>query len=147
MDKKYEICTYNTFTKRMEKVAVSKEVYTAYKRSGWNIKDNNQSFYDHEIQMSALNGGQNGAYENFNEFITDKDDIANEITKAILIKKIMSNLKNLKQEERELVKMIYFDGKTERACAAEFGISCKNIHKKKVRILYKLNKLLENEKI
>ena len=73
MDKKYEICTYNTFTKRMEKVAVSKEVYTAYKRSGWNIKDNNQSFYDHEIQMSALNGGQNGAYENFKELVTYKD--------------------------------------------------------------------------
>ena len=54
MDKKYEICTYNTFTKRMEKVAVSKEVYTAYKRSGWNIKDNNQSFYDHEIHMRHL---------------------------------------------------------------------------------------------
>lgn len=73
MDKKYEICTYNTFTKRMEKVAVSKEIYEMHQKTDWKIKNNNKTFYKHEIQMSSLIGGQNGAYENFKELVTYKD--------------------------------------------------------------------------
>ena len=52
-----------------EDVVVTKDVYDTYCRTEWNIKDNNASFYDHEIQMSCLIGGEDNGYENFREFV------------------------------------------------------------------------------
>ena len=69
MKKTYEVFAFNTLTGRFEKTAVSKEVYLAYRRTAWNIRANNKSFYAHEIQFSVLIGGDDGAYENFREFI------------------------------------------------------------------------------
>ena len=83
-DKKYTLTVFNTCTREYEEVAVTEEVYRAYYRTGWNIKDNNQSFFDHEIQMSGLIGSQDGAYENFREFvdtINTPENIALEQTK------------------------------------------------------------------
>ena len=36
MEKTYEVTTFNTITRKYEKVSVSKEVYHAYTRTGWN---------------------------------------------------------------------------------------------------------------
>ena len=69
MVKTYQITVYNTLTSKYEDVTVSEEVYHAYMRTSWNIKDNTKSFYAHEIQLSSLIGGDDGAYENFREFI------------------------------------------------------------------------------
>lgn len=69
MSKTYFIAVYNTLTSKYEDVTVSEEVYHAYMRTNWNIKDNTKSFYAHEIQLSSLIGGDDGAYENFREFI------------------------------------------------------------------------------
>lgn len=69
MAKTYLITVYNTLTSKYEEVSVSEEVYRVYMRTSWNIKDNAKSFYAHEIQLSSLIGGDDGAYENFREFI------------------------------------------------------------------------------
>ena len=42
-DKKYTLTVFNTCTREYEEVAVTEEVYRTYYRTGWNIKDNNQS--------------------------------------------------------------------------------------------------------
>lgn len=68
-DKKYTLTVFNTCTREYEEVAVTEEVYRTYYRTGWNIKDNNQRFFDNEIQMSGMIGSQDGAYENFREFV------------------------------------------------------------------------------
>ena len=65
MSKKYYLYVHNTMTGKTEKVEVTEEVYFVYRRTEWNIKDNNNSFYKHEIQLSSLIG----YYENFSEFI------------------------------------------------------------------------------
>ena len=69
MSKTYLITVYNTLTSKYEDVTVSEEVYHAYMRTNWNMKDNTKNFYTHEIQFSSLIGGEEGAYENFREFI------------------------------------------------------------------------------
>ena len=70
MAKTYLITVYNTLTSKYEDVSVSEDVYRVYMRTNWNIKDNARSFYAHEIQLSSLIGGDDGAYENFREFIS-----------------------------------------------------------------------------
>ena len=69
--KTYIVESYDPATRKIERVTVTHEVYNAYRRSGWNIADNNQSFFKHEIQMSSLIGGEDGGYDNFREFIGD----------------------------------------------------------------------------
>ena len=63
--KTYIVESYDPATRKIERVTVTHEVYNAYRRSGWNIADNNQSFFKHEIQMSSLIGGEDGGYDNF----------------------------------------------------------------------------------
>ena len=48
---------YDTISGQLIDVEVTEEVYHAYMRTGWNIQDNNASFYKHEIQFSLLIGG------------------------------------------------------------------------------------------
>ena len=42
--KTYIVESYDPATRKIERVTVTHEVYNAYRRSGWNIADNNQSF-------------------------------------------------------------------------------------------------------
>lgn len=63
--------------------------------------------------------------------------------KAVLIEKMLSSLMLLKQEEQELIKELFFKGKSEHQLAAETGIPRMTIHNRKRRILSHLKKLIE----
>ena len=141
--KKNTVRVYDTISKRIVEVEVSDEVRTHYNRTQWNIDDNNESFYKHEIQFSALIGGHENAFENFKEFIADYD-VERETDRKMFTEKLYESLKLLSDSERELITMLYFENKTERKCAELYGISQKNINKKKTKVLCKLNKLLQN---
>lgn len=52
---------YDTTIKKYVETEVSEKVHTYYDRTQWNIDDNDESFYKHEIQFSALIGGADGA--------------------------------------------------------------------------------------
>ena len=132
---KYIISVRNTANGKYENVEVSEEVYRAYMRTGWNIKDNDESFFKHQIQFSALLGNINDAAENFKEFINAVEDVA-EITEKNLISEALKKvLKQLDQDERELIFLIFNQNKTEVECAEKYGISQQFINKKKKRIL------------
>ena len=70
IQRKFTLIVFNTCTQEYEEVMVTEEVYRTYCRTRWNIKDNDQSFFDHEIQISGMIGGQDGAYENFGSLLT-----------------------------------------------------------------------------
>ena len=53
---KFTLIVFNTCTREYEEVMVTEEVYRTYCRTRWNIKDNDQSFFDHEIQTSGMIG-------------------------------------------------------------------------------------------
>ena len=145
--KKNTVCVYDTISKSYVEVEVSCEVYTQYNRTKWAIENNNSSFYNHEIQFSALIGGKDGAFENFREFITEYDDIEKKAAHKMLVEKLYDCLIFLPESDRELIEMLYFEDMTERECAKFYGVNQKNINKKKKRILYKLYKLLKGFEI
>ena len=144
--KKYIINVKNTFSGKYENIEVSEEVYTAYMRTGWNIKENDDSFFKHQIQFSALLGNIDDAVENFKELINAKADTEEIVELNADLQMLCKAMKKLSRNEQELISLIYFENKTERECSEIYAISQKNINKKKKRILCKLNKLIKNPK-
>ncbi|MCR5021178.1 sigma-70 family RNA polymerase sigma factor [Ruminococcus sp.] len=143
MNKK-TIKVYDTITGKMVDVEVSEKVYKAYTRTEWNIKNNDNSFFEHEIQFSQLIGGDNGSFENFREFIIDEDAAANKAIIMAEIEAMFKAVKRLDEKDKALIKMLFFDSMTERECAVYYSINQKNINKKKKRILAKLYKLINS---
>ena len=142
--KKNTVRVYDTILKKIVEVEVSDKVRTHYNRTQWNIDDNDESFYKHEIQFSALIGGHKNAFENFREFMTDYD-VEEESDHKMLIEKLYSSLDFLSKSERDLIIMLFYENKTERECAKILCTSQQNVHKNKKLILCKLHKLLKIE--
>lgn len=140
---KNTVRVYDTITKKYVEVEVNETVRTYYDRTQWNIEDNDKSFYKHEIQFSALKGNINGELENFKEFRTDDDSVEKCIIRQAEYSELYKCLDKLTDDERRLIAMIYFENKTEAECASLLHTTQQNIHKKKRRILCKLNKLLK----
>ena len=137
------VSVYDTITQRYVEIEVSEKIRTYYNRTQWNIDDNNKSFYKHEIQFSALKGNINGELEIFQEFRTENDDVERRVIQNIKFEKLYSCLNELSDDERRLIFAIYFENKTEAECASLLHTTQQNIHKKKRRILCKLNKFLK----
>ena len=122
---KNTVRVYDTIAKKYVEVEVTENIRTYYNRTQWNIDDNDKSFYKHEIQFSALIGGNDGAFENFREFNEE-----NSVDNHLIVKELNNALKKLAVQDRELIEMLYYRGMNERECAAHYGISQKNIHTK-----------------
>lgn len=142
---KNTVRVYDTITKKYVEVEVTEKVRTYYDRTQWNIDDNDKSFYKHEIQFSALRGSINGNLENFKEFRTDNDSVEKCIIRQAEYMELYKCLANLPDDERTIIIMIYFCGKTEQEVADILHTSQQNVHKKKRGILYRLNKLLKSQ--
>jgi len=142
MERTYELTVFNTVTGEYEKVSVSKEVYQAYMRTGWNIKDNNKSYYDHEIQFSALIGGEEGYYENFSVFVDSSANPEAIFSKRDQERTLRKAISELTSQERELIIALFYERKTEQSYAEHLGVKQQTIHKKKKRILKKLKNFL-----
>lgn len=56
------------------------------------------------------------------------------------LQKLPQALSRLNEREQRLIQALYLDGRSERAVAAELGISQPAVHKRQVRILKKLKK-------
>ena len=146
MSKPYTLSVYDTLTGKYENVPVTEEIYRVYRRTGWNIEDNNASFYEHEIQFSQLIGGDDGAYENFREFVSDTDVTSNAAMDSIYKELLYKAMASLAENEADLITALFFDGKTEREYAAETGIPQKTVNDRKQRILVKIKKFMDFEK-
>lgn len=143
MGKTYTLSVFNTMTGKYENVPVTEEVYRTYRRTGWNIDDNNASYYDHEIQFSQLIGGDDDNYENFHEFIGDADVTPTEAIDSIYKDSLSKAMSSLTADEADLITALFFEGKTERQYADELGVFRNAVHKKKTRILAKIKKIIE----
>ena len=110
---KFTLIVFNTCTQEYEEVIVTEEVYRTYCRTRWNIKDNDQSFFDHEIQTSGMIGSQDGTYENFREFIdainTPEHIILEQMKKEALYQAISA----LPAADQALVQGLFFKGQSE----------------------------------
>lgn len=142
MNNTEKIIVFNTLTNELQEVYVTPEVAQTFKRTGWNIKDNDKSFFKHEIQMSALVGGQENAYENFREFVSDANNMQETIERQFLIEKLHKALESLNETDYKIIYLLFHDCLSERECAEILGVSQPVLHRKKHRILKKLKNFL-----
>ena len=140
MERTYTVKVYNTISNQFEDVEVTKEVYDTYRRTEWNIKDNNESFYEHEIQMSGLIGGEDDGYENFREFVDEENTPERNIVYAKIKKALLESVAELAEEERALVHALYWQGLSEREYSRRSGIPQRTINHRKKYILEKIRK-------
>ena len=141
--KKYILTVFNTLTQRNEEIEVDEEVYHIFRRTGWNIKDSDRSFFAHEIQMSGMIGGQDGPYENFKEFLNTRDVPENIVLKEMEHQALYHAVSILPKADRHLVRALFYEGKTEQEYAQELSVSQQAVHKRKARILGELKKFLK----
>ena len=139
----YTLKVYNTLTKQYEDVVVTKKVYDTYRRTEWNIKDNDESFYEHEIQISGLIGGEDDAYENFREFIDDVNIPENIFMTSEGMMEVRNAVRILPVQERNLIVALYYERLTENEYADKIGVSQQYVSKSKKKILKKLKLFLE----
>lgn len=141
---KYEVEVFNTVTGKYEMVEVTKEVYEVYRRTTWNIEDNDASFYAHQTPISQLYGVEDDmeTWERFDEFVAEcelavRDEIemlAGEQERRALHKA----LRTLRKRDAELIKAIYFEGESEKQYGKRIGNCQQTVHRKKRRILRQL---------
>lgn len=138
MSKKYYLYVNNTITGKTEKVEVTEEVYEIYTRTSWAIKNNDKSFYLHEIQFSSLIG----CYENFSEFIIC-DDCSEYIANKLIFEEIICYLKMCSRLEMEIFKLSFIDELTERKIAQVLQIPKSTVHDIKHKLITKIKKHLK----
>lgn len=142
--KTYIIHTYDPATRQIERVTVTREVFNACRRTAWNMKDNKKTFFKHEIQMTSLIGGEDGNYENFREFIVDRDEVDRVVAQRLLRDALHRALDELSDKDYDLIYAIYFEGKSLAQYAAETKATSAALCQRKNRILRDLKKTLKN---
>ena len=108
MNNLYTINVYDTTTGKERIINVCKEVYDEFRRGEWRIEKNDGKHSANETQFSALIGGEDGAYENFHEFIDYDSDPSELLLKAMMIEKLYSAFEHLEKAERELIDALFF---------------------------------------
>lgn len=143
MNKLYAINVFDTTTGQEKIIHVCKEVYDEFRRGEWRIQKNDSKHKINETEFSALLGGEDGAYENFHEFIDYDSDPSELLLKTMMIEKLHSALELLNKADRELIDALFFQEMTERTYAEKKGVYRNAIHKRKQRILENLKNLLD----
>lgn len=146
MNKNYTLNVYNPASGEYEDVEVTEEVYNVYRRTGWNMDKNDAKHSANSTPFSGLIGGDDGAYENFSEFVSEDDNPLHIVTDKLSRQTLRCALDALSDEEYRLISAIYISGKSEREYAEETGIPQKTLNDRKRRILAKIKKFMDFEK-
>ncbi len=143
MTKTYTLTVFNTCTSQYEDVEVTREVYNEFRRGEWRIEKNDNKHRANETPFSELIGGDDGAFENFSEFIDNSLNPECIFAEHAKIKALYSAMSMLSDVDKQLLQALFFDGLTEREYAELTGVFRNAVHKRKVRILAKLKKIKE----
>ena len=81
---------------------------------------------------------------NGEDILPDKSEPLDEqIVQKIMTDKLKSALPLLAEDEQKLIREIFYENLSERTLAEEYGVSQVAIHKRKVKILEKLKKIMK----
>lgn len=142
---KYEVPVFNTITKQYEMVEVSKEVYEVYKRSEWREEKADATCAIRQIPISSLIGGEFGL-ENFHEYVEMCEDIQNREEELEEMKdRVSEGIARLDTDEKALVQALFYEEMSEKEYAQVLGMSQPAVHKRKMKVLAKLKKILTEE--
>lgn len=75
--------------------------------------------------------------------VDDSESLDEQVVRKIMVDKLRCAMFILPENEQELIREIFFEELSERTLAERYGVSQVAIHKRKVKILNKLKKLLE----
>jgi RNA polymerase sigma factor (sigma-70 family) len=78
------------------------------------------------------------------QFPSAEEDVDDAAIKAVMIEKMLTCLKRLNPEKQKLITALFFDNKSEHQVSRETGVPQRTIHDRKIKILAKLKKLMEN---
>ena len=143
---KYEVSVFNTITKKYEMVEVSKEVFDAYRRTGWGCENDDRRYYSHTTDTCDLECGFKDAFENLNSYVSECIHRYERETSEFECREIVRDaMEVLKPRDRALIEAIYFEEKTLEEYGRELGVTRQTIHQRKDRILRVLKKeILKN---
>lgn len=96
----------------------------------------NEDFSYHMLTTDEFNGED--------ILIDDSVDVAEQVIHKIMLDKLRNSLSLLSENEQRLIHALFFEGMTEREYAEKEGVYHNAIHKRKLRILAKLKKIMEN---
>lgn len=75
--------------------------------------------------------------------VDESEPLDEQVLRKIILDKLRHAMLLLSDDEQELIREIFFEELSERTLAERYGVSQVAIHKRKVKILNKLKKLLE----
>lgn len=140
----YTVSVINTTTNRPELVEVTEEVYTAFRRTGWILKNSDRSYMRFNTNFSELPDNFEEYFESKSDFVEVCDSNFRESISQIEMHLILTKaLQTLRDKDKKLIQALFYEGYTEKAYADKLGVSQPVIHRRKARILEKLKKEIE----
>lgn len=136
---------YDTISKKIVEIEVDETFAREYKRMIWRNEKQDQSFYNHNVQITMLNGCNDNEYENYHEFIccNNNEDVTAMATSNLYLKRLKEALASLSDIEKKVIDLIYFHNLSEREASTRLSLFQQNIHRIKLRALLKMHKLLK----
>ena len=123
-----------------KRIPVSQEVYKAY------YQCRNREKYLEKLaernNISLENDAKAGSFMEF-QIVSAKNSMEDAVINRELIKKMKSCLSLLDNDERSLIKALYFENLSERQLSRRTGIAQRTINDHKRRVLSKLKELME----
>ena len=106
-----------------------------------------QTIIDQEEQQIKTIPSREDSYERLIEldiqFLDDGENVEDQVLRKMQREMLHKALSLLSDEEEELIRLLFFEDRTEREVAEFMGIYHNAVHKQKKRILHKLKNILK----
>lgn len=129
-----------TIVVKSRRVEVSESVYRAYHKEREAERYQNKLIHQNELSLERFReDGVNIDYL----IVRVQPDIVDKLIHQEQLKALWIALQSLPEDERSLIDELFFNDKSERKLAVEFGVPRMTLSDKKNRILRKLKKLMD----
>ncbi len=106
-----------------------------------------QTIIDQNAQQTKTIPSREDSYERLIEldiqFLDDGEKVEDQVIQKIQCEMLHKALSFLSEEEENLIRLLFFEERTEREVAEAMGIYRNAVHKQKKRILHKLKNILK----
>lgn len=135
-------------------VEVTDEVYDAYLKG-----DRKMRYFESDLKAERCLMDEDGKIkqiipsredslnrlteDNAQQFSDGQERVEDVVLRKIMVDKLHTALSQLTEKEQDLIQALFFEEMTEREYAEQLGVYRNAVHKRKMRILEKLKKLLE----
>lgn len=121
---------------------VSKEVHDKYKR-----EERRHRYLEgtqNDVIVISYDALDNDEMVGESTLVDESVNVEEEAINNIMLEKLQDGLSTLSDDELYLIEHLIYQEKTERELAKKLNISQNVVHKRKVKVLEKLKKFLEN---